>query len=141
MFILMPTLASCDCMAIACAALVESRSVEVMAVNEKPLGLPAAFRYFLACFRFCVGQIADTGDVAYGPSGTGPTTVPCPKTESCRICWRFVAHAMARRAFTFDRIPFLSCSCRARYERSKALSILNVLGKVLTTVGWFKRPI
>ena len=82
----------------------------MIAVNVKPLGLPASFRYFFACFKFCVGQIADTGVVAYGPSGTGPTTLPCPKTASWRICLRFVAQAIARRAFTLARIPFLSCS-------------------------------
>src|ERR1700685_406370 len=141
MFILIPTLASSDCMATACAALVESRSVEVIAVNEKPLDLPANFKYFFACFRFCVGQIEDTGFEAYGPSGTGPTTLPLPKTASWRICLRFVAHAIARRASLFDKTPFLSCNCSARYERSRTPCSLYVEGIELTTVGCESRPI
>ena len=39
-----PAWASSDCMTVAWAALVGSRSVEVSAVNEKPLASPAFFR-------------------------------------------------------------------------------------------------
>src|SRR5581483_2917059 len=73
MLIWMPTFFSCDWTATACALLVASRSVDVIAVNENPFGLPAFCRYDFACVRFGVGQTFDTGVDAYGPSGTGPT--------------------------------------------------------------------
>src|SRR5580704_1918853 len=141
MFILMPTLANSLCIATAWAALVESRSVDVIASNVKPLDLPAFFRYILANLSFVVGQTDETGLVAYGPSGTGPTTLPSPKTASWRICLRFVAQAIARRAFLFARIPCLSWSCNARYERSRTFCTGYVLGSVFTTVGSLSRPI
>src|SRR4051794_17144517 len=97
MFILMPTLANCDCTAIAWALLVASRSFDVIAVNEKPSEFPAFCRYALAWSRFGVGQIAETGLVAYGPSGTGPTGLPWPSTALLTTCWRSRAQAIASR--------------------------------------------
>src|SRR5262249_38130499 len=83
-FIVMPACFSCDCTAIACALLVASRSFEVIAVNVNPPGLPAFWRCDLAIEMFCVGQTAEIGSEAYGPSGTGPMTFPWPSTALVR---------------------------------------------------------
>ena len=68
------------------AELVGSSAVEVIAVKEKPLGPPAFFKYLRADTRLGVGQTAETGLEVDGPSGTGPTTCPWPKTESLSTC-------------------------------------------------------
>ncbi len=118
MFILIPTCANSDCMAMAWANDVESRSVEVIAVNVKPLAWPPAFRYFLALAKFCVGQIADTGFEAYGPSGTGPNdlalTVHPRRSESDYGSSR---RQRPRRKLALWKMPVVSWSCNARYER------------------------
>src|SRR5215471_20257026 len=96
-FIVMPAFFSCDCTAIDCELLVASRSFEVIAVNVKPPGLPAFLRYDLAVEMFCLGQTAEIGFEAKGPSGTGPMTFPWPSTELVRTAWRSSAHAIASR--------------------------------------------
>src|ERR1700688_330895 len=67
MFIVIPACLSWDCTAIAWALDVASRSVEVIAVNEKPLASPAFERYDFAWVRLCVGHTLETGVEANGP--------------------------------------------------------------------------
>src|SRR5579871_1467950 len=97
MFIVIPACFSWDWTAIACELLVASRSFEIIAVNVKPFGLPAFWRYDFALEMFCVGQTTEMGFDAYGPSGTGPTTFPWPSTALVSTAWRLRAHAIARR--------------------------------------------
>src|SRR5581483_1249988 len=114
MFILMPTLLRADCTTVACALLVGSSSVEVMAVKVKPAGLPAFLRYDLARLRLGLAHTAETGCEANGPRGTGPTTLPAPNTESFTTVWRLMAQDMASRLSALASGPVLSWSIKAR---------------------------
>ncbi len=86
----------------------------MIAVKLKPLLIPALARYCAACARFCVPQVPAAGLGAYGPRGTGPTTLPWPSAALAKMSVRLSAQPMASRALALASGPVRSCSISAR---------------------------